>query len=152
MPDPAHPLRRRGTRIRLLLRDGRPDEAAALLGRPFFIESKALPGRGDGAKLGFATANQLLPEGIFAPKRGVYASRVTLPDGRVFPALTNFGCHPTFGAAESPLFESHIPDYSGGRLYGLRLRTELLRYLREERAFPSPEALREQIERDLESI
>lgn len=140
------------TRIRTLLQSGDCASAAALLGRPFFIGSEAIPGRGEGKTLGFATANQRLPAGLLAPKRGVYLSRVTLPDGRAYPALTNFGCHPTFGAAEEPVFESHIPDYRGGSLYGSRLKLELLRYLREERAFPTPEALCEQIAKDLESI
>lgn len=140
------------SRIRALLRSGECEQAAALLGRPFFIESEAIPGRGEGRALGFATANQRLPEGMLSPKTGVYLSRVTLPDGRACPALTNFGRHPTFGEAPAPVFESHIPGYTGGPLYGSRLKLELLRYLREERTFPTADDLRAQIAEDLRSI
>ena len=140
------------SRIRLLLQSGRPGEAAALLGRSFFIESEAIPGRGEGVKLGFPTANQPLPEGLLAPKPGVYATDVTLPDGQVFSALTDFGYHPTFGAANEPLFETYIPGYRGGALYGQRLRVAFRAYLREERRFPDEAALREQIAEDLRSL
>lgn len=139
------------TRIRALLRSGKVTLAAKLLGRPFFIEGKVSEGKKVGHILGYPTANQRLPEGLLPPRYGVYASRVTLEDGRSFAACSHFGCRPTVQEQGEPLLESHLPGFSE-EIYGSTIRTELLRFIREERHFPSVQALRAQIERDLQAL
>jgi len=63
--------------------------------------------------------------------------------------VVNIGVRPTFGDSESTV-EAHLIDFTGD-LYGRRLRLTFLRRLREERKFPSVEALRAQIAADVAS-
>lgn len=137
-------------RIRGLLERGLPEEAAALLGRPFSFRAEVLHGAQLGRTLGFPTVNQILPEDLFQPAGGVYVSLVTLPDGSVRKAVTNFGTHPTVGNSAVPQAESFLLDYSGD-LYGQVLRTSFLRYLRPEKKFTDLDALLAQMRLDLRS-
>jgi riboflavin kinase/FMN adenylyltransferase len=119
--------------------------------------------RGDrrGRLLGFPTAN-LAAETEVLPGHGVYAGRVRLLDdpppgapagaparGACFGAVTNVGRRPTFKPDDPPLAEAHLLDFAGD-LYDRRVDVTFKCRLREERRFPSPEALREQIARDVE--
>ena len=140
------------TRIRQAVRAGRLEEAAALLGRPFRTRDRALAGRsrGIGTQLGAPTAN-LLPEGGATPPDGVYAVDV-IPegtDGAPLRAVANYGFRPTFPDArpDRPVLEVHVLDFAGD-LYGRRLDVLWLRRLRDERRFPSPDALAAQIRLD----
>ena len=83
--------------------------------------------------------------GVLIPRRGVYATRVVLPDGE-HPAVTNIGTRPTVGG-ENVTVESNIQDFTGD-LYGRRVCVELCHFLRDERKFDTVEALGEQIHRD----
>ena len=147
------PLRRGGaavssTRIRRLLSLGRAKQAAALLGRPYGLEGKVVPGAGRGRGLGFPTAN-LAPEPRKAlPADGVYACRARLPAalGTGWPAVTSIGTRPTFGGGERTI-EVHVLDRDL-RLRGKRLRVEFLARLRGQRSFPGPAALKAQMARD----
>jgi len=67
-----------------------------------------------------------------------------------YRGVANFGTRPTFGGKKRVL-EVHIPGFKGD-LKGKRIKVEFLRFLREERRFPEPEALRRQIERDIQSL
>lgn len=132
------------TLIRRLLSEGKADQAARLLGRPYFLSGTVLHGRGQGAGWGFPTVNTQLRED--APlMHGVYSSAVCLGD-RVYPALTNIGVCPSFKKRE-PHAETLLLGFEGD-LYGRELDVHLLDYIREERLFSSAEELREQIERD----
>ncbi|MDR2891090.1 MAG: riboflavin kinase [Alistipes sp.] len=100
-----------------------------------------------GRTLGFPTANVAVPSGCDAPD-GVYAARVTLPDGRNFRAMANLGVKPTFsdgGAAR--VLEVHLFDFEGD-LYGIELEVELQRFIRPEQKFADADALRVQIIED----
>ena len=133
------------TRIRALLQDGHPEEAARLLGTPFSLCSPVVHGRGIGHSLGFPTANQRFPEGLIVPRNGVYATRVWV-DGSAYPAVTNVGYKPTVGDT-LPGAESCLLDFSGD-LYEKEIRTEFLHFLRDEHKFDSLEELSAQISRD----
>jgi riboflavin kinase/FMN adenylyltransferase len=141
------------TRIRALLAEGDVEEAKLLLGRAFAVRGTVVEGDRRGRKLGFPTAN-LASETEVLPAHGVYAGRVRLldagspPTGSVFPAVTNVGRRPTFKAAEPALAEAHLLDFDGD-LYGRRIEVSFELRLREERRFASPEALCEQIRRDV---
>ena len=139
------------TRIREALAAGRPEEAEAMLGRPYELSGAVVPGAGRGRGLGFPTAN-LLPEGEPLLREGVYAADALVedepppPSGGARPrrrAIVHFGPRPTFSDGAS--LEAHLLDYSGSPR-ALRLR--FLRFLRPVRAFPGAEALRLQLERD----
>ncbi len=137
------------TRIRSLIADGRADEAEKLLGRPFFYESPVLQGKRLGRKMGTPTINQAVPPGSVLPKFGVYVSRVSF-GGKAFCGVTNVGVNPTVGT-EAARAETWMPGYSGPDLYGVAVRTELLKFLRPERRFPGIAELRDAILHDGEA-
>ncbi len=98
-----------------------------------------------GRVLGFPTANLRIDRAV-APRFGVYAGRL---DGR--PAAVSVGVRPTFGGASEPLVEAHVLDFAGD-LYGRNVRIELLEMVREEEAFPSADALTQQIREDVRMV
>ncbi len=143
------------TRIRALLAEGEVERAAEMLGRAYAVRGQVVPGDQRGRDLGFPTLN-LRPENEVLPSNGVYAGWVRLLDagdpaaGDRFPAVTNVGKRPTFKADDPPLAESHLLDFSGD-LYGRHFEVSFQIRLREERRFVGPDALREQIQNDIES-
>ncbi len=134
------------SRIRRLLQDGYPERAAALLGRSWTIRGSVEHGDARGRTIGFPTANVALGRHL-EPARGVYAVRVQLAHGRSVPGVANIGRRPTLGEAPKSRVEAHLFDFSED-LYGQEVGVSLLAFLREERKFPSFEALREQIAED----
>ncbi|WP_374573596.1 bifunctional riboflavin kinase/FAD synthetase [Phenylobacterium sp.] len=132
--------------VRQALRDGRPQDAAAVLGRPFAIEGVVLHGRKLGRQLGFPTANIAL-EDYVTPKFGVYATRTRLPDGREVPGVANIGVNPTVGEVD-PRLEVWLFDFDED-LYDQTLETDLIAFLRPELKFDGLEAMVEQIHEDV---
>ena len=132
------------TRIRRLVGEGRLDEAAALLGRAYYVDGAIVEGRKRGRELGFPTAN-LQTENELVPPNGVYATIMTI-DGVVRGGVTNVGTRPTFGET-TPTIETHVLDYSGN-LYGHTVRLAFVQRLRDERRFEDVDALRAQIDAD----
>jgi len=84
------------------------------------------------------------------PDHGVYITRVTLPEGESFAAVTNVGTRPTVNNGTDVTVEASLLDYTGD-LYGKTLRLEFLRRLRPELRFDSMDALRRQIAADAET-
>lgn len=134
------------TRIRRALADGRVADADAMLGRPFGYGFEVVKGDALGRKIGFPTLNQYFPDGFTVPKRGVYVSE-TEAGGRRMRSVTNIGGRPTVGGSDVRS-ETHIHGFSGD-LYGKNVRVFLLDFLREEKKFPSLDALSAQIEADV---
>lgn len=132
------------TRIRALLREGRVEAAAGLLGHPYALTGRVESGRHFGRTMGLPTLNQRFEEGICLPKRGVYATFCRL-NGEVYPSVTNVGCCPTVTDGRETVVETHILDFQG-ELYGEEVKVGFLRWLREEKKFSSVEALKEEIE------
>jgi riboflavin kinase/FMN adenylyltransferase len=141
------------TRIRELLAGGDVEEAALLLGRPFCARGEVIEGERRGRTLGFPTAN-LAPETEILPAPGVYFGHLRClggdPEwaGKSLPVVTNVGFRPTFRDGGDLVAEAHIIDFSGD-LYGVEIDLTFEGRLREEYRFESPEALREQIARDI---
>jgi riboflavin kinase/FMN adenylyltransferase len=133
------------TRIRRLITEGRVDEAAALLGRHYFIDGTVVRGQRRGHELGFPTANLQTGNDLFPP-RGVYATLAGLGE-EVRAGITNIGLRPTFHDSASTVIETHLFDLDRD-LYGATLRLWFVRRLRDERTFEGPSALRAQIEAD----
>ena len=133
------------SRIRDVVASGDVRLAGRLLGHPHEIIGKVIKGDGRGRKMGVPTANLDL-ETMLGPADGVYAGRVDLAEGS-FLAVVNIGVRPTVSAGRA--VEVHLLDFDGP-LHGLRLVVRLDRRLREERRFPSLDALKEQIARDIE--
>ena len=139
------------SRIRELLSAGDVSHARALLGRPFSIDGTPAPGRGYGSRYTVPTIN-LARYAELLPANGVYISTLTIGSGKeaeTFESVTNVGNRPTFGA-DSFAVESHLLEFHPIELTERTpLRLRFLRRLRAERAFPTTEALREQIARDI---
>ncbi|GAA5334340.1 riboflavin biosynthesis protein RibF [Thermus hydrothermalis] len=135
----------KSSRIRALLLEGRVEEARHLLGRPYGAYGVVVEGEKLGRKLGFPTANLAVhPKKVLPP--GVYAVEVEGAFGR-HKGVANVGTRPTLGGEERRL-EVHLLGFAG-ELYGEEARVRFLKRLREERRFPSLEALRAQIAEDV---
>ncbi|MDE7197267.1 MAG: riboflavin biosynthesis protein RibF [Lachnospiraceae bacterium] len=137
------------TRVREAVRAGEMEAAARMLGAPYGISGRVVHGRALGRRLGMPTAN-LLPEGSkLLPPNGVYYSRIIL-EGRTYRGITNVGCKPTVSEERIMGVETYLYDFEG-EIYDRDITVELLAFRRAERTFDSVEALRRQIEEDVES-
>lgn len=130
-----------------LLEDGDVESAREMLGRPYEVRGIVAEGARRGRKLGYPTANLDLEDPRkLVPKRGVYATRVTLPDGRHKGGMMNIGRRPTFEEMDVTV-EVHVLDFEGD-LYGDQISVQFLRRLRDEQKFDSAEALVTQLSKD----
>ena len=131
----------------LLIEEGAIEPANERLGRPYQLDGIVARGEGRGRKLGYPTANLALEDARkLVPKRGVYATRVILPDGRQRGGMMNIGRRPTFDEMDVTV-EVHLLDFEGD-LYGERLSVQFLQRLRDEQKFQSAEALAAQLSED----
>jgi riboflavin kinase/FMN adenylyltransferase len=135
------------TYIRGLIAAGEMERAAKFLGHPYTITGTVVHGRAVGRKLGVPTVNLRIPPEIAMPPFGIYATRVRVGD-KSYLAATNIGVRPTFADSDEPTIEPHLLDFTGD-LYGRVISVELHRFLREEKRFESPDALKEAIEADI---
>lgn len=134
------------TRIREALSKGDIKTANEMLGRNFSYDFLVVEGNKIGKKIfGFPTINQHFPTGFINLKHGVYASQSTV-DGKIYPSVTNFGCHPTVGG-DKVLSETCILGFDGD-LYNQKIKVELLDFLRAEKKFNSKDELKAQIDDD----
>jgi riboflavin kinase/FMN adenylyltransferase len=137
------------TRVREALRAGDVARVASYLGRPFVLRGPVVRGAARGKALGIPTANIALHEEQAYPGGGVYACWAEVPGGRQ-QAVTNVGLRPTFGEdLPAPVIEAHVLDWEGD-LYERPIALTFVARLRDERRFPSKEALVEQIRRDMQ--
>jgi riboflavin kinase/FMN adenylyltransferase len=139
------------SRVRQLISDGNVSHVRALLGRSFAIRGTPAPGRGYGTRYTVPTIN-LATYAELLPGNGVYITSLTIgtgPSSETFDAVTNVGNRPTFGA-DSFAVESHLLNFHPLALdEQTPLTLTFLQRLRAEMRWPSPEALREQIGRDV---
>ena len=135
------------TRIRGKIEEGNMESATRLLGHPHTLTGKVIHGQRLGRKLGFPTANLLLPPGTVTPKFGVYACRAII-DGIRYPAVTNVGTRPTVEGAGITV-EPWILDFDGD-LYDREIGLEFYYFLRPEQKFPDLAALQQEIFRNAE--
>ena len=133
--------------VRALVSEGDIRRARWMLGRPFTVLSTPASGRGIGTRLLVPTVNLSAYDGLL-PAFGVYVTRLKV-NGRSFQAVTNVGNRPTFGEASFAI-ESHILDFEPIDLdEATPLELEFLLRLRGEKTWPSPEALKAQIFKDV---
>ena len=137
------------TRIREEIRAGNLDAASQMLGRTYALVGKVIRGDQLGRQVGFPTANLDLA-GLVLPPNGVYAVHASV-QGRLHRALVNIGTRPTLRNPDPRLqIEVHLLDFTGD-IYDQEIEIAFVEKLRDEQKFPSREALREQIRRDLEA-
>ena len=137
------------TYIRTLVAQGEIERANEFLGHPYTLSDQVSPGKKLGTTLGFPTVNLKLKEHVMPPAKGVYATKVILENGDVHPAVTNVGTRPTVDDGDQLTIEGFILDFHGD-LYGQKIRMEFYKYLREEKKFPSFDALKAEIAHNVE--
>jgi riboflavin kinase/FMN adenylyltransferase len=146
-PVRVHGLEVSSSAVRELVSAGDMRRARWMLGRPFAVQSTPARGRGIGTRLVVPTVN-LAPYNDLLPAIGVYVTRLIVGE-HSFHAVTNVGNRPTFGEASFAV-ESHILDFQPVDLDETTpLELEFLLRLRGETAWPSPEALKAQIFKDV---
>jgi riboflavin kinase/FMN adenylyltransferase len=119
--------------------------AARLLGHPYRMMGRVVPGRRLGRTLGFPTANLQLMRRK-SPVWGILAVWVRGIAARPLPGVASLGTRPTVNGVE-PLLEVHVFDFSGD-LYGRSIEVEFVAKLRDEVKFDSLDALVEQMKLD----
>jgi riboflavin kinase/FMN adenylyltransferase len=148
----VHGLRVSSSAVRDALASGDMARAAALLGRPYAISGHVLHGRKLGRELGTPTLN--LRFGQARPAAGgIFAVRVLGLGDAPLPGVASLGVRPTIEDAGRHLLEVHClqwPEALGCEgAYGRCIRVELLHKFHDERKYPSIEALRDGIDRDI---
>ena len=136
-------------RVRAALREGRLDEATALLGRWYRLPGTVAPGDARGRTLGFPTANVVSDERRCVPASGVYATWL-YAQGQWLPAATSIGTRPTF-AGRATTVEAFVLDFDGD-LYDAAVALDFVARLREERAYPDADALITQMHADVDAV
>jgi riboflavin kinase/FMN adenylyltransferase len=134
------------SRIRQLLGEGDPAQAAGLLGYRFTVEAEVIGGEKLGRRLGFPTANMRLAANA-ALRHGIYAVRFRRADGALFDGVASFGRRPTVTEIGAPLLETYLLDFSGD-LYGETCQVSFFGFLRGEEKFDGLDALVAQMQRD----
>ncbi|MEX0317933.1 MAG: bifunctional riboflavin kinase/FAD synthetase [Ruegeria sp.] len=136
------------TAIRTALTEGRPRDAATMLGHWHRIEGEVIGGEQRGRDLGYPTANMSI-DGLHPPRFGVYAVLVDVLDGPhqgSYHGAASVGTRPMFHG-EQPNIETFLLDFSGD-LYGATLSVGLIDYLRPEMTFDGLDALVAQMDAD----
>ena len=136
------------TAIRQSLTDGRPQDAARMLGHWHRIDGELIRGDQRGRDLGFPTANMSIND-LHPPKFGVYVVTVdvlTGPHAGSYGGAASMGVRPMFGE-NLPNLESFVFDFKGD-IYGEHISVALIEYLRPEEVFDDLDALIAQMNAD----
>lgn len=136
------------SRIRACLGKGDVVEAAGLLGYRFCVEAEIVRGKQLGRKLGFPTANMVLPPQTEL-KPGIYAVRYRRQNGDLHDGVASFGRRPTVDEDGPILLETFVFDFDED-LYGEVCSVSFFAYLRNEEKFDGLEPLKAQMKRDAE--
>ena len=137
------------TYIRTLIEAGDVERAAEFLGHRHCLSRTVEHGQRIGRTIGIPTVNLTPPDHVLLPERGVYVTRVFLPDGSSVPGVTNVGTRPTVSDGDAVAVETFLL-YFDGDLYDKTIRVEFCRRLRPERKFASPQELKAEIQRNIQ--
>ena len=135
------------TYIRNLVGMGQLERASRFLGHPHVLTQEVRHGRRIGHTIGVPTVNLVAPPHVLVPSYGVYVTRVFLPSGESYPAVTNVGTRPTVNNGTDVTVEPWLLGFDGD-LYGRRVRVEFFQRIRDEIRFDSLDSLRLQIQKD----
>ena len=138
------------TYIRRLVELGQVDRANQYLGHPHVLTQEVRHGRRIGHTIGIPTVNLTAPPHVLVPSHGVYATKVTLPDGSSYLGVTNVGTRPTVANGSDITVETWLLDFDGD-LYGQTIQVEFYHHIRDEVRFDSLDALKNQIQADAQS-
>ncbi len=134
------------TLVRRAVAGGDLATATRLLGRPYALTAPVMPGKGRGRDIGYRTINLVLPDARkLLPPDGVYAVQVEWRTGRA-GGMMHIGPRPTFAETDRSL-EVHLLDAQVD-LYDHEIKVSWIARLRDVMTFPSPEALKQQLDKD----
>lgn len=138
------------TRIREALQQGELAHAARCLGRRYCICGHVAHGNKRGRSIGFPTMNVPLLRRS-TPLRGVFAVQVLglAEEGLALPGVANIGNRPTLEGDDRFLLEVHLFDFAE-EVYGRHVEVDFVERIRDEHKFESFDALRAQIQRDVQ--
>jgi riboflavin kinase/FMN adenylyltransferase len=135
------------SQIRQLLQSGEVTTAKTLLGRPYTVRGQVVEGDKRGRTIGFPTANTAIWDKQVVPLNGVYAGWVTV-QGERFMAVANVGIRPTFDGT-SLTVEPYLLGFNRN-IYGETLELAFEKRLRGEQKFSGIDALKTQLQQDIE--
>ncbi len=139
------------TKIRECISGGFPEKANSMLGYRYSLEGAVVEGKRLGRTLGFPTANMKLYEPIkVLPGDGVYAVWATCVN-KTYKGITNIGTRPTIGVDNERTIETYILDFDED-IYGLSLKIEMVKKLRNELTFNTLEELKIQMNIDKSEV
>ncbi|HHV02432.1 MAG: riboflavin biosynthesis protein RibF [Bacteroidales bacterium] len=139
------------TKIRGALSSGFVETANRWLGYPYCLHGVVVEGNRIGRTLGFPTANMQLYEPIKQlPANGVYKVEAKV-NGTWRKGMMNIGFRPTVAHNLEHTIETHIFDFDDN-IYGLDIKVRILKHHRQEIAFPSLDALKEQLKKDKKEL
>lgn len=133
------------TRVRQYLIERDIENANNLLSSPYFIIGEVQHGKKLGRSIGFPTINIVADDVKLFPPNGVYATK-TEYNGILYSSVTNIGINPTVNG-KTKIIETYIFDFQDN-VYGETLKVYFYKWIRDERKFPSVDALRLQLEND----
>ena len=136
------------TRVRQALVQGDMQGAKRLLGRPYTLCGRVRYGEQRGRTIGFPTANIFLHRQVSAI-HGVFAAMLQGVTEKPLTGIANLGTRPTFDSNQL-LLEVHLFDFNK-TIYGHYVEVEFVHKLRDEQRFSSFDALKKQIEKDVQS-
>ncbi|MDX1454730.1 MAG: bifunctional riboflavin kinase/FAD synthetase [Gammaproteobacteria bacterium] len=134
------------TRVRAALATGELAEAERLLGRKYRISGRVAHGDKLGRTIGFPTAN-LRRRQERLPLTGVFLVRCYGLASQPVYGAANVGTRPTVDGKKN-LVEVHLFDFERD-IYGQHIEVEFLEKLRDEKKFADVDALKEQIQQDV---
>ncbi len=141
------------TRIRDYVEHGNVPKAISLLGHDLEIHGVVVKGKGNGAKIGFRTANIKLNTSRTLPDHGIYVTRTHI-NGEIFPSVTFIGNSPSIHKDTlkmgEPLVETHLIDFNKD-IYGQKIQIELIEKIRDIIKFDNTEELSRAIAQDVSS-
>lgn len=141
------------SRIREALKVGDLEDVQQCLGRSYYYKGTVIHGKAKGRTIGVPTAN-LEPQVSFQPRYGVYFCDVWIirssTDVRKFEGITNIGVNPTIDQSQHLKIETHLFEFFED-IYGVQLRVELKKFLRDEKKFSDFQDLKAQIQEDLQA-
>lgn len=136
------------TYIRELLSEGEIEKANYLLGGNYSISETVIHGKALGRKIGIPTINQNPENKKLILRSGIYATLCHIDD-EIYHGVTNIGTRPTVENTYENNIETHIIGFEGD-CYGKRVKTEFVKRVRDEMRFESVDALKAQIQKDIE--
>ena len=143
----------RSSVVRWLIGHGRVEDAHRCLGQPFSLTSEVVRGEQRGQAIGIPTVSLDLAalDEHMLPADGVYAGQAHWPGAdRPHLAAISVGNKPSFGHVQLTI-EAHLLDFDAD-LYGQQVTLEFTHWVRDQIRFPTPDALRQQLARDIEKV